>query len=270
MTMPFEAVEAEEIPASHLLRARCTGRGGACGAPALCTPGREASARCAACWGGSVVLPRGAVAWTPVVGYRLNRTFDVIDIEVREEYPAPFATSREVMNDRVRDRVPAAVEKLAQEAAALGWDARVTYSRGCLSHRSTGAPGPVRDVFVVRLRSGEGGQWGAYACYVGTGWDSIMMWGAELPWFPAGKVTDLRAFLKLPERPAVWWEAIRERNALAAERTRLRTACNRGNHEQARWLTDGVWCWWCDICRQGWNAADAAPRKTKTGSGEGL
>lgn len=258
MTMPLEfEIEAEPIDASHLLRARCTGRGGACGGLALCAPGQERTARCAACWGGSVVDPALLGGYGPVVGYPLGH---VTSTEAaREPYPAPEVTSRDEWMSGATVG-PSPVEKLACDGRERGWDVVSAYSRGCLPHGSTGAPTGVRDLFSVRFRRDA---WGAYAVYANDAWVSIMMWGAALPWFPAGGVTDLREFLTDPARPEQWFDGIRERERLAAERRKARAACNRGQHAEARWIGDGVWCWWCSMCCHGWNMNEAPWRRPK-------
>jgi len=93
-----------------------------------------------------------------------------------EPYPAPEVSSRAGVQGPAKDAVKAA-RLLAQ---AHGWDTLVTYSRGCLPHGTTGAPGPVRDVLMLRLHRGAER---AYASYVSGAkswsWDSMASWRTD-------------------------------------------------------------------------------------------
>lgn len=155
------------------------------------------------------------MAYTVPEGYPGIRAAASGDPGGREPYPAPAFTSRDEMPAEVA--VPPAVTGLATDALAAGWQAAVQGARGSFPHGSTGAPTAVKDSFAVRMRR-DG--WGAYAVYAGAGWRSVMLWGAALPWFPLASVTDLREWLAAPGRGPEWYDAIRERERLAAVRRR--------------------------------------------------
>lgn len=202
--MPWDAGEAEPIEASHLLRVRCV----RCGSEALAAPGRTHAARCADCSGSSVVVPARSMTYTVSVGYPLSRaTSSAYTIaEVTAAYPAP----RIVSHERAAADAPGGVGKLAQRAVKLDWGVRVQSACGCFSHRRLGTPGPVRSSFAVRMRR-DG--WGAYAVHVGATWESVMLWGRELPWFPHANVTELGRFLIDPEDWPSLLASVRERLA---------------------------------------------------------
>jgi hypothetical protein len=218
--MEFD-VEPREVPASHLVVTRCCvcGVGGV-----LAAPGRARLARCIEHLGSSVIVPRGTMAYGTPVGY--PNPFGkggAPEIE-REAYPAPEPAARSPW--------PSAVEKLAHDAAELGWTVGRQSARGCFSNRATGRPGAVCDSFALTFRSGawplpgerEPSGRAAYAVYAKAGWQSICMYGPDLPWFLGGSVTDLREFLAAPDRDAAWFDAIRARNTEKAARAKLAAA----------------------------------------------
>lgn len=207
--------EPEPIAASHLLRVGCS----ICGpeVSALAAPGRERTARCTGCLGGSQSVPVGSMAYTVPVGYPSRFTAASVDLSGREPYPNPAVSSRDDVHGAWRQEMPGAVTTLAADALAAGWETRVQRAIGCFPHGGTGASTMERESFAVRMRR-DG--WGAYAVYVGTGWRSVMLWGRGLPWFPLASVTDLREWLADPARSAGWYDAIRERTRLAGVRKR--------------------------------------------------
>lgn len=216
MTGPIEMeIEAREIPASHLLSVRCTG----CGGRTLAAPGRERLARCATCWGGSVIVPTRSLPYTVPVGWPLLRCS--VPEQARPAYPAPEVSSRY----NIAAAWPSAVEKLASDGSALAWDVRKAWARGCLPHATTGRPGPSEDSYAVRFARSHLAAW---AVYRGGAWKFVWMTGKDLPPFGLGGVTDLREWLADPGKPASWYDVIRERARLAemrrkeAARTRLK------------------------------------------------
>lgn len=224
MTAPFEvSVEAEAVEASHLVRVPCAScaRRDPWAGPVwtLADPGRpRASVRCADCWGGSQIVPTGSMAYGQPIGYPNPYGRGSVALSGPQEYPAPIVTSRD---ERWRDvaGVPGPVEKLAQSASAADWQVRVQYARGCFANRATGHPGAVKDSFaVVFQRDG----WGGYAVRVGPAWESVLIYGEALPWFPHASVTDLGVWLADPNRPASWYDEIRTR--VAAQKARQREA----------------------------------------------
>lgn len=213
MTQAFEFdVEPREVPASHLVVTRCCvcGVGGV-----LAAPGRARAARCIEHLGTGVVLPRGS-AYTAPVGWPNGFGKGSVPEIGREAYPSS--------EPQARGSWPLAVEKLAQEAAELGWQVGRQSARGCFSHRTTGRPGAVCDSFALTFRDRPGTGRAAYAVYAKAGWQSICLYGPDLPWFMGGSVTDLREFLAAPDRDAAWFDAIRARNASAVARAKLAAA----------------------------------------------
>jgi hypothetical protein len=98
---------------------------------------------------------------------------------------------------------PGPVTDLANVAAERGWRVRVQHSRGVLAGAST-----VNDLWSVRFRRPG---WAGYAVRVGDAWKSVAVSGETLPPFLALGVTELREWLKQPERPVSWYAAIRKR-----------------------------------------------------------
>lgn len=231
MSVPLEIdIEAAEIPASHLLSVRCS----VCASRTLAAPGREHRARCATCWGGSVIVPAGSLPYTTPVGYPLRRDLGA-PVEPRAPYPAPEVSSRD--EDAVaRHGIvwPGAVEKLASDGCALGWRVRKAWARGCLPHATTGRPGPSEDSFSVRFTREV---WSAWVVYRGSACKFVWMTGRDLPPFGLGGVTDLREWLADPGKPASWYDAIRGRVRLAGANRKAREKCNKGVHDQ---VSDGV------------------------------
>lgn len=192
------------MPASHLVVTRCC----SCGADGvLAAPGRARTAHCTACSGSSVVLPAGSMAWYPVVGY--PNPFGKVPWR-----PAVRVVDFPTPQRETRSPWPSAVEKLAQEAVELSWAVRRQSARGAFANRATGRPGVVRDSFALVFgEHGGGSRRRAYAVYTNGSWQSICVYGPDLPWFMGCSVTDLRGFLAEPDRPAAWLDAIRVRNA---------------------------------------------------------
>lgn len=224
MTAPFEiSVEAEAVEASHLVRVPCA----SCAARdpwarvvwTLADPGRpRESVRCAKCHGGSQIVATGSMAYGVPVGYPNPYGRGSVALSGPEEYPAPVVSSRDERWVDVAG-VPGPVDALAERARAAGWDVRVQYARGCFANRATGRPGAVKDSFAVVFRR-DG--WGGYAVRVGAVWESVLVYGRALPWFPHASITDLGTWLADPERPAAWYDEIRARES--AKKTRQREA----------------------------------------------
>jgi len=177
VTLDFE--EPREVPASHLVWARCT----SCGAnDALCTPERARVARCGACL---EVAGRGgeAGAYRPVVGYPMG-TYVAREVEI-EVFPAPLISSRA---DVVPDFPwPASVLKLQALAEGCGWEVRRGYACGNNTHASTGRP--LQMTHSIGLRFGRHAMTRNRACAVYSSpasklewkWSSVWTWGPELP-----------------------------------------------------------------------------------------
>ena len=163
---------------------------------------------------------------------------------------------------------PSPVVKLAQKAVEASWRVRVQRSRGCAPHAATGRAGAVKWRFAVRLRTADGLR-GAYAVYDADGstWKSVMLWGADLPWFPLASVTDLAEYIEAGGvMPREWCDGIRKRHEDAAKRAEQRKLCDRGLHPPipiALIVT-------CPACGNSWAFGEEPWKKPRRGKGEAL
>lgn len=170
-------------------------------------------------------------------------------------FPAPEVTSRDPWDG---GGCPDAVGKLAQRAVGAGWGARVQRSRGSAPHAATGRPGAVKTRYALVLSSER---WSAYAVHDGSGWVSIMLWGAGRAWFPYASLTDLSEYVDARgEMNDDWYAAIVERERDRGRRAKARAACNRGTHVDAVTENGMVFC---PDCENAWKAGGAAWRKPK-------
>ena len=245
------------IERSHLMWGRCR-----CGAAVLVAPGQRG--RCSSCGladaghASPLSLPEGRELVPLGTGYPPKPP------EAPEAYPVPLVTSRDEWDG---SDAPSPVLKLAEKARAASWDVRVQRSRGCAPHASTGRPGAVKWRYAVVLAS-EDRRWSAYAVYAETGWASVMLWGAERPWFPSASVTDLAEYLAAGgEMGEEWYAGIRSRLAAADERARLRKLCDRGEHPGGVRIERLVTC---STCGNSWVFGTEPWRKPRKGSGEAL
>lgn len=94
------------------------------------------------------------------------------------------------------------------EAWGLGWQVLTQHSRARNMQANGKQGAKVEDFWGVRFRRGE---WAGYAVRRGDAWDGVCVTGSVLPPFLALGVTDLRVWLAEPERPASWYQEIRER-----------------------------------------------------------
>lgn len=208
------------IENSHLSEGRCV-----CGAVALVAPGRRP--RCGTCLradadAGTGIAPPRVAGLAP-----LGQGHPPAAASGRGAYPAPEVTSRDDWNG---EGAPSAFLKNAQKVRAAGWRVKVQRSRGCPPNGGTGAPGVVRDLFALITQSPDGRAC-AYAIHDGKQWASIMLWGAELPWFPSASVSDLLEYVADGGRkPKGWYSAIRKRIADQEARGEELKQCNKGSH----------------------------------------
>lgn len=182
-----------------------------------------------------------------------------------ESYPAPEVTSRDPWDG---SGAPSPVTKLAESASKLGWGVRVQKSRGRLPNRAHGAPGALKSLYAVIMRSPDGAK-SAYAVHDGTSWGSVMLWGTGMTWFPLASVTDLKHYLEvLGEVDAEWLDSIRLRESDAEARKRARLACDRGVHPLAAW-SDMV-TMSCPTCLHSWPEGSDPWRRPRVGRSEAL
>lgn len=127
--------------------------------------------------------------------------FDPYKVE-REPYPAPGVTSREEHDFLM----PNAVLKLAEMAREAGWEVHTQHSRGRMPHSVTGEPGALYDFVGMRFSDHPMNDRRAFAVIrrpaSGTGvwtWDNTMIWGPKLIPFAGCSITDLKAFLIMPD-----------------------------------------------------------------------
>jgi hypothetical protein len=176
-------------------------------------------------------------------------------------YPAPEVTSRDPWDGT---GAPSTVAKQAERARAASWDVRVQRSRGNAPHATHGAPGALKWRYAIVLRQGDAS---AYAVHDGTGWVSVMLWGANIPWFPYASITDLGEYVdaggKMDDR---WFASIRDRVIGAAGRAKARAACNVGRHMEVSIDGDVAHC---SVCGNEWLADGEPWRRVVTGKKEG-
>lgn len=184
----LEFEEPREVPASHLVKARCR----ECGADALTVPERAREARCGPCLsakhgaGGGVALG----SYGPVVArWTIGRT----DENGPVEPPAGVFRRLAEVTSRDAPRVdywePGPVTSLAEKARLWGWEVRVQYARG--KYGLT-----VQDSWAVRFGRHRETNNRAYAVRVGDTWKSVCVWGPELaPYLKMG-IEDLKTWLR--------------------------------------------------------------------------
>lgn len=118
-----------------------------------------------------------------------------------DPYPAPIHTSHEGWEIPI----PVGAQRLAQFAREASWEVITQCAQGAMPHATTGRPGGLcttvglrfgrhpmtdRQAYAVSRRSGTG-SWA---------WDSLMIWGPDLPPKKLSTLAELKAFLLL-EKP---------------------------------------------------------------------
>lgn len=184
----LEFEDPREVPASHLVKARCR----ECGADALTVPERAREARCGPCLsakhgtGGDVELG----SYGPVVA-RFVGPVDV-DVAAKAMMQDLVVVAQEVTSRDVRPAgywEPGPVTSLAEAARLWGWEVRVQYARGLYGKT-------VQDSWALRFGRHHLTDDAAYAMRVGDTWKSVWVWGPKLS--PYGKmgIEDLKTWLK--------------------------------------------------------------------------
>lgn len=121
----------------------------------------------------------------------------------RELFPAPQVSSRE--ETPVTPIFPKPALALAELARENSWEVKVQYARGNMPHATTGQPGVLKDLVAVRCGDHPMTDRRAYAVYSrpasgGTWtWSSVMVWGPKLPPFAGCGITELKAYLMMPD-----------------------------------------------------------------------
>lgn len=238
------------IDRSHLSRGTCQ-----CGATALVAPGRRP--RCGKCLRSDAA---SAVAPAPVSGLPpLGQGHPPRNTSGRVSFPAPEISSRDEWDG---ESAPSALAKVAQRIAAAGWRVKVQRSRGCPPNAATGAPGAVRDLYALIVQSPDG-KASAYAVRDGATWSSVMLWGATLPWFAIGSISDLTEYVAAGgQMPPEWFDAIRTRIAGAGERAKELASCNRGVHAM-KYRSQASDTMSCSRCGNSWLAKGEPWRKAR-------
>lgn len=143
-------------------------------------------------------------------------------------YPTPEHTSRDPWPDDFVAPGPAVSLRLLAESH--GFTVAMTYARGYPPHRTTGRPTSLRHSVAVRLVHPQTRRAG-YAvttspvAKLGWTWDSVMVWGTDVPPFPYASITDMKEWIKARgEVDARWYAAIRRRlrDAEAKKAARLK------------------------------------------------
>lgn len=112
------------------------------------------------------------------------------------DYPAPIHTSRDPWPTGVTE--PRPVTLLARLGQDHGWATKVTYSRGCPPHATTGRPGPVADWFAVRMFHPDS-RARFVAIYSVRGsvkaWDGTLLTTPKIPPYLGCNITEGKAFV---------------------------------------------------------------------------
>jgi hypothetical protein len=147
-----------------------------------------------------------------------------------EAFPLPIVSSRNPT--LFGEPLPDPVLKLSEFAREHSWEVRAQYSQGHQPHAKTGRPGALKDVIGLRFGAHPLTDRQAYAIYMrnasgGTwAWDSVVIWGPDLPPFGGCGITDLKEFLREPGRPApnmlAWVAVIRHRRDQQEEEAKVR------------------------------------------------
>lgn len=138
---------------------------------------------------------------------------------LREPFPAPALPFRQ--SRALTFPIPSAVLALAGYAREQSWEVRTQYSQGNVPHGTTGKPSVLKDVIGLRFGAHPMTDRQAYAVYSRNAsgaawtWSSVMIWGPDLPPYGGCGITDLKEFLREPDRPApnmlAWVGVIRHR-----------------------------------------------------------
>lgn len=137
-------------------------------------------------------------------------------------YPVPEWTSRQPCPDAWIHPDP--VLKLAETAREHEWGVEVRYSRGRMPHATTGNPLGLRHLVAVRIGSHPRTQRQAVAVYsspaarAAWSWETIYVWGPDLPPFPHLNLSELRQWLAAGGQLTANW--FREIGDVRAERVR--------------------------------------------------
>lgn len=205
----------------------------------------------------------------PVSGFYLRPGLERLigRVEASEEYPAPAVSSREGCEPAsLGSDWPAPVLALEREARGCGWGTRRAYARGRFPHGSTGKPLAERETFSVRFGRDR---WQGYAIYAAGAWASIMVTGKDLPPFAALNRTELSAWLASPRAAGdEFYDVVRERVRLAAERAKQRAQCNLGSHPAGALSVPFTGQVRCAVCDNVW-ASGATPWRRPGTKGRG-
>jgi hypothetical protein len=166
----------------------------------------------------------------PLVCFPLKIDWENTLPPTMEEFPAPVLHSR--MSRALTFPMPDPVLKLSEFAREHSWEVRVQYSQGHQPHAKTGRPGALKDVIGLRFGAHPVTDRQAYAIYMrnaGGGtwtWDSVVIWGPDLPPFGGCGIEHLKHYLTqpgmLPQDLKGWVAQIRMQRADQAEQAKVR------------------------------------------------
>lgn len=167
--------------------------------------------------------------------FPMRQEWETLNPPTEDPYPAPVTHSRGPLPLTFPIPKPAAL--LAELAREHSWEVRMQYSQGNVPHSTTGAPGALRDLIGLRFGAHPITPRQAYAVYSrpaagGTwAWSSVMIWGPDLPPFGGCGVTELKAYLMMPDASTeairTWVEDVRSIRGNAAALTKRRTEARR-------------------------------------------
>jgi hypothetical protein len=187
------------------------------------------------CGTGARYDPQGE--WHPSVGYPSPGSGWNLapGPELPDPYPSPVMHSRRPLP--LTFIAPSPVRLLAEFAREHSWEVRTQYSQGNVPHGVTGHPGPLRDLIGLRFGEHPITPRQAYAIYSRTAsggtwtWSSVMIWGPDLPPFGGCGVTELKAYLMMPDASTealkTWVEDIRTIRSNGVDLTKRRQAARK-------------------------------------------
>lgn len=136
------------------------------------------------------------------------------------DYPAAEHTSADPWPEDFVAPGPAVSLRVLAERH--GWTVAMTYARGNKPHGTTGKPTALRHSVAVRMVHPETRR-AAVAVTMSPvdkrdwSWDTLLLWGADLPPFPHASITDLKEWIKAEGKvDARWYTGIRRRIASAS------------------------------------------------------
>lgn len=139
------------------------------------------------------VKPHASIPITPVVGTSIGAGPGAPNMGESNPYPPCEVSSRQRCSQALQ--TPSPVLGLERFAQSHGWQTVTTYARGHKMHSGTGRALGVVDSWAVRFGGHPETGRRAVAVHMGGSWNSMLIWGPDLPFFSHLSITDLKQFL---------------------------------------------------------------------------